>query len=112
LVEQEGLHNATFLTLDSVVVWLPMPGADLSLPPQPLLIGSSADLPEAHFIDLVATVDRLRVDCRWDARQTLPRFAARRTLRWDLELAAFREAARGDYPQLFLPSAVYRPPRL
>ena len=30
----------------------------------------SADLPGAHLIDLVATMDRLRVDCPWDARQT------------------------------------------
>ena len=30
----------------------------------------SADLPGAHFIDLVATMDRLRVECPWDAKQT------------------------------------------
>jgi XTP/dITP diphosphohydrolase len=30
----------------------------------------SADLPGAHLIDLVATMDRLRVGCPWDARQT------------------------------------------
>ena len=30
----------------------------------------SPDLPGAHFIDLVATMDRLRVECPWDARQT------------------------------------------
>ena len=30
----------------------------------------SADLPGAHLIDLVATMDRLRVECPWDARQT------------------------------------------
>jgi XTP/dITP diphosphohydrolase len=30
----------------------------------------SADLPGAHLVDLVAAIDRLRVDCPWDARQT------------------------------------------
>jgi len=55
---------------DGVVVWLPRPGADLSLPPDARLIQASADLPGAHLIDLVATMDRLRVECPWDARQT------------------------------------------
>ena len=30
----------------------------------------SADLPGARLLDLVATMDRLRVECPWDARQT------------------------------------------
>ena len=34
------------------------------------MLHGSADLPGAHFIDLVATMDRLRVECPWDARQT------------------------------------------
>ena len=34
------------------------------------VIHGSADLPGAHLIDLVATMDRLRVECPWDARQT------------------------------------------
>jgi len=55
---------------DAVVVWLPLPAADLLLPPDARLIQASADLPGAHFIDLVATMDRLRVECPWDARQT------------------------------------------
>ncbi len=55
---------------DGVVVWLPMPGDDPPLPPGATLIRGSADLPGAHLIDLVATMDRLRVDCPWDARQT------------------------------------------
>jgi uncharacterized protein YabN with tetrapyrrole methylase and pyrophosphatase domain len=56
---------------DEVVVWLPMPGADPELAdgPQRILQGS-ADLPGAHLIDLVATMDTLRVGCPWDARQT------------------------------------------
>jgi XTP/dITP diphosphohydrolase len=52
------------------VVWLPMPGADPPLPPGARLMHGSADLPGAHLIDLVATMDRLRVECPWDARQT------------------------------------------
>jgi XTP/dITP diphosphohydrolase len=55
---------------DEVVVWLPMPGADPELPDGARILQGSADLPGAHLIDLVATMDRLRVDCPWDARQT------------------------------------------
>jgi XTP/dITP diphosphohydrolase len=55
---------------DAVVVWLPEPGADPPLPPGARLIRGSADLPGAHLLDLVATMDRLRVECPWDARQT------------------------------------------
>jgi XTP/dITP diphosphohydrolase len=58
-------------TSDSrTVVWLPMPGADLPLPSGARLLSGSADLPGAHLLDLVQTMDRLRVDCPWDARQT------------------------------------------
>jgi XTP/dITP diphosphohydrolase len=53
-----------------VTVWLPMPGADPELPDGAQILQGSADLPGAHFIDLVATMDRLRVQCPWDARQT------------------------------------------
>jgi NTP pyrophosphatase (non-canonical NTP hydrolase) len=56
--------------LDGVVVWLPMPGGESALPPGARLVRGSADLPGAHFIDLVATMDRLRVECPWDAKQT------------------------------------------
>ena len=48
----------------------PSPGADPPVPPGARLMHGSADLPGAHFIDLVATMDRLRVECPWDARQT------------------------------------------
>ena len=53
-----------------VTVWLPAPGPDPPLPEGARLIQAPADLPGAHFIDLVATMDRLRVECPWDARQT------------------------------------------
>ena len=54
---------------DGTVVWLPEPG-DPPLPAGATLLRGSADLPGAHLIDLVATMDRLRVECPWDARQT------------------------------------------
>jgi len=52
------------------VVWLPEPGADPAVPPRARLLRGSADLPGAHLLDLVATMDRLRRECPWDARQT------------------------------------------
>ena len=55
---------------DAVVVWLPEPGAEPPVPPGAELLHGSADLPGAHLMDLVATMDRLRVECPWDARQT------------------------------------------
>jgi XTP/dITP diphosphohydrolase len=55
---------------DAVVVWLPEPGDDPPIPSGARLLRGSADLPGAHLLDLVATMDRLRVDCPWDARQT------------------------------------------
>jgi MazG family protein len=55
---------------DRPTVWLPMPGADPPLPAGARLIHGSADLPGAHLLDLVVTMDRLRVECPWDARQT------------------------------------------
>jgi XTP/dITP diphosphohydrolase len=52
------------------VVWLPEPGAEPPVPPGAQLLYGSADLPGAHLLDLVATMDRLRAECPWDARQT------------------------------------------
>ncbi len=66
LADEPGVPSAA----DGVVVWLPMPGADPPLPPGARLVRGSSDLPGAHFIDLVATMDRLRVECPWDAKQT------------------------------------------
>jgi XTP/dITP diphosphohydrolase len=54
----------------AVAVWLPQPGDDPPVPPGARLLYGSTDLPGAHFIDLVATMDRLRVECPWDAKQT------------------------------------------
>jgi XTP/dITP diphosphohydrolase len=61
--------NEAPLDTDGIVVWLPEPGVVPPLPPGAQLHGS-ADLPGARLIDLVATMDRLRVECPWDARQT------------------------------------------
>ena len=58
------------LAADGDVVWLPEPGDDPPVPPGARLLRASADLPGAHLIDLVATMDRLRAECPWDARQT------------------------------------------
>jgi XTP/dITP diphosphohydrolase len=58
------------LAADGVVVWLPQPGTNPPLPSDARLLRTPADLPGAHLIDLVATMDRLRTDCPWDARQT------------------------------------------
>jgi XTP/dITP diphosphohydrolase len=55
---------------DGTVVWLPPPGASEVLPAGATLVRGSADLPGAHLIDLVQTMDRLRTGCPWDARQT------------------------------------------
>ena len=55
---------------DGTVVWLPEPGDVPPVPPGARLLHGSADLPGAHLLDLVATMDRLRVECPWDARQT------------------------------------------
>jgi XTP/dITP diphosphohydrolase len=52
------------------VVWLPEPGSSDVLPAGARLVPGPADLPGAHLIDLVATMDRLRTNCPWDARQS------------------------------------------
>ena len=62
--------DAEALAADEDVVWLPGPGTDPSVWPNARVVQGSDDLPGAHLIDLVATMDRLRVECPWDARQT------------------------------------------
>jgi XTP/dITP diphosphohydrolase len=55
------------------VVWLPVPGAEAAGKPLPAgarLLAGAPDLPGAHLLDLVATMDRLRTECPWDIRQT------------------------------------------
>jgi XTP/dITP diphosphohydrolase len=68
VVDEPDLESAA---ADAVVVWLPEPGAGPDpVPPGARVLHGSADVPGAHLIDLVATMDRLRVECPWDARQT------------------------------------------
>jgi XTP/dITP diphosphohydrolase len=67
VVDEPGVEP---IASDEVVVWLPEPGADPPVPPRTQLMHGSTDLPGAHLIDLVATMDRLRTDCPWDAKQT------------------------------------------
>ena len=65
------------------IVWLAAPGGDEAtgallaalgeLPdggPEIELLSGSHDLPGARLLDLVATMDTLRVKCPWDAKQT------------------------------------------
>ena len=68
LVEDEPEAGA--LPADGDVMWLPEPGDDPPVPAGARLLRGSADLPGAHLLDLVATMDRLRAECPWDARQT------------------------------------------
>jgi XTP/dITP diphosphohydrolase len=66
----KGEPSAAELAADEAVVWLPEPGDSPPVPPGARLLHGSADLPGAHLLDLVATMDRLRVECPWDSRQT------------------------------------------
>ena len=66
----EGEPSAAELAADEAVVWLPEPGDSPPVPPGARLLHGSADLPGARLLDLVATMDRLRVECPWDSRQT------------------------------------------
>ena len=54
MVEEPGVES---LASDAVVVWLPEPGDNPPLPPDARLFHGSADLPGAHLVDLVETVD-------------------------------------------------------
>jgi MazG family protein len=66
----EGEPSGTTPAGGGTVVWLPEPGDDPPVPPGARLLRGSADLPGAHLLDLVRTMDRLRRNCPWDARQT------------------------------------------
>ncbi len=50
-------------------IWLNEPG-DETVPEGALPLRGSRDLPGAHLLDLVATMDTLRRSCPWDAKQT------------------------------------------
>ncbi len=55
--------------VDGDAVWLAPPGS-LDVPPGAAMLTGSMDLPGAHLLDLVVTMDRLRAQCPWDAKQT------------------------------------------
>jgi XTP/dITP diphosphohydrolase len=50
-------------------IWLNEPG-DSTVPEGALALAGSYDLPGAHLLDLVATMDTLRKECPWDKKQT------------------------------------------
>jgi len=52
------------------LAWLAVPGAREPIPPGARILTGSADLPGAHLLDLVATMEQLRTNCPWDAQQT------------------------------------------
>jgi XTP/dITP diphosphohydrolase len=61
------------------VVWLAPPGNSAGqdfaeqnplLPATARILRASEDLPGAHLLDLVVTMERLRAECPWDAQQT------------------------------------------
>ena len=70
------LLSAAVAASDGPVVWLAPPGDDgdpalvsgVTVPVQ--VLHGSHDLPGAHLLDAVVVMDRLRVSCPWDARQT------------------------------------------
>jgi XTP/dITP diphosphohydrolase len=51
------------------VVWVAPPGT-ASVPAGASVVRGSEDLPGAHLLDLVVTMERLRAECPWDAQQT------------------------------------------
>lgn len=51
------------------VVWLAPPGS-YDVPAGAGVLAGAVDLPGAHLLDLVVTMDRLRTGCPWDAKQT------------------------------------------
>jgi NTP pyrophosphatase (non-canonical NTP hydrolase) len=69
-VQAAGQAAAQASGQDGTAVWLAPPDGAPVVPPGARLLHGSADLPGAHLIDLVATMDRLRRECPWDARQT------------------------------------------
>jgi XTP/dITP diphosphohydrolase len=62
--------DVTSLAVGKVAVWLPEPGTEPTVPPDAQILHGSGDLPGARLIDLVAIMDRLRLNCPWDAGQT------------------------------------------
>jgi XTP/dITP diphosphohydrolase len=69
-----GAHDPAWLDAGAVqsreaVVWLAPPGV-VDVPLGARAVAGAVDLPGAHLLDLVVTMNRLRAECPWDARQT------------------------------------------
>jgi XTP/dITP diphosphohydrolase len=67
-IEAAGVPVTVSPTPPSDGVWLAPYGADV--PAGARVLTGSVDLPGAHLLDLVATMEQLRTKCPWDAKQT------------------------------------------
>ena len=67
-LEAAGIRYQVAAGVPDAGVWLAPPGADV-FDGADVVVGSR-DLPGAHLLDLVATMERLRAECPWDAQQT------------------------------------------
>jgi XTP/dITP diphosphohydrolase len=73
VLDQAGVGYAIAGAPPASGVWLAPPGpaeVPADIPAGAQMIEGSADLPGAHLLDLVATMERLRTGCPWDAQQT------------------------------------------
>jgi XTP/dITP diphosphohydrolase len=67
-LEAAGIRYEIVTEVPGGGVWLAPSGTDAPLGADVVL--GSRDLPGAHLLDLVVTMDRLRAECPWDAQQT------------------------------------------
>lgn len=67
-LDAAGIRYEIVTEVPAAGVWLAPPGTDV--PPDADVVVGSSDLPGAHLLDLVATMERLRAECPWDAQQT------------------------------------------
>jgi XTP/dITP diphosphohydrolase len=74
-IDWELAESPPEVSPEAAVVWLAPPGT-ADVPPGAEVVAGSADLPGAHLLDLVVTMDRLRAECPWDAKQTHTTLAA------------------------------------
>ncbi|HLJ99506.1 MAG TPA: nucleoside triphosphate pyrophosphohydrolase, partial [Streptosporangiaceae bacterium] len=65
-----GVSVSVVSAMPSAGVWLAPPGAAVADFPEATVVAGSSDLPGAHLLDLVVTMERLRTGCPWDAKQT------------------------------------------
>lgn len=71
LVREAGAATVVWLEADEALMRsIGYAAVALDDPPVIEVVPGSYDLPGARLLDLVAVMDRLRVECPWDARQT------------------------------------------